>query len=132
MARGIGVFAAAALLACALAGCRGRSAEKPQREGPDRSDLAGRDAERQPIPTPPEPRFQVVESRGTCAPPADGVRNVAACCNDRPCHGECVTERGSAAVQCACFDVVGGCREGEICCKRLRACMKPEACDWLP
>jgi hypothetical protein len=125
-------FVAAAVLVAALAGCRRPSAEKEQREGPDRSDLAGRDAERQPIPPPPEPRFRVVESRGTCAPPADGVRSVSACCNDQPCRGECVTERGSEAVQCACFDEVGGCAEGEICCKRLGACMRPEACDWLP
>jgi len=132
MLRGLQFFTAAALLAVATAGCTDRSAEKPQREGPDRTDLAGRDAERQPIPAPSEPRFQVAESRGTCAPPSDGVRNVAACCNDSPCHGECVTERGSASVQCACYDVEGGCREGQICCKRLRGCMKPEACDWLP
>jgi hypothetical protein len=131
MARLFHVLVAAALVAASLAGCA-RRAEKPQREGPDRSDLAGRDAERKPIPSPPPPRFLVVESRGTCAPPSDGVRNVAACCNDQPCQGECVTERGGEAVQCACFDVVGGCREGEICCKRLRGCMKPEQCDWLP
>jgi hypothetical protein len=131
MARRFHVLVGVALLAASLAGC-GRKAEKPQREGPDHSDLAGRAAPPQPIPSPPPSRFQVVESRGTCAPPADGVRNVAACCNDQPCQGECVVERGREAVQCACFGVVGGCREGEICCKRLRACMKPEECDWLP
>ncbi len=131
MTRQSHAFVATALLAVALAGCARRAAE-PQPEGPARSDLAGRDAERQPIPPPPEPRFQLAESRGTCAPPADGVRNVSACCNDQPCQGQCVSERGREPVQCACFDVVGGCREGEICCKRLQACVKPEACDWLP
>lgn len=121
-----------ALLVFATLGCVQRAEPKPEPEGPPRSDLAGRDDERPSLPTPPPPRFAVVDSRGDCAPPGDGVRTVTACCNDKPCQGQCVSEDGGKQVQCSCFGVAGGCAAGEICCKRLQACMKPEACDWLP
>lgn len=120
------------MVAMLWAGCSQRPAQEPQPERPGAEDLGSSDAKREPIRETHEPLFTVVESRGTCAPAADNIRNVAACCNDQPCQGRCVVERGRDQVQCQCFEVQGGCAQGQICCTRTRRCEKLEACDWLP
>lgn len=130
MARGV----LPALVVALVAGsCVERKDTVPRPERPKVQDLGGQDAQREPIrDTAPQPRHTVVESRGACAPPADGVRNLGACCNDKPCHGECVVEPESPQVQCSCYGMRGGCPEGEVCCKRFGRCTKLVDCDWVP
>lgn len=120
-----------------IAGCQQRGAPSDQRvneqrERPSVDDNASADAQKQPLRPIEPPSYTVVASMGTCAPVADGVRNVSACCNDTPCRGQCVIEPGSKDTTCSCFGVRGGCPEGEICCKRTRSCAKLEICDWVP
>jgi hypothetical protein len=76
-----------------------------------------------------DPSYTVVAGAGSCAPSADGVRNLGACCNDTPCHGQCVVESGRTDTSCSCFGVAGGCGPGEVCCNRTRSCTKLEVCD---
>jgi hypothetical protein len=120
-----------------LAGCQPKGApadtkRDEQRERPNVDDNASGDAQRQPIRPMAPPSYSVVASVGDCAPPADGVRNLGACCNDKPCQGQCVIESGSKDTTCSCFGVAGGCGAGEVCCKRTRSCTKLEVCDWVP
>jgi hypothetical protein len=118
--------------ACQQKGAPVEPKRSEQRERPNVEDNASADAQKQPLRPIEPPSYAVVASVGTCAPPADGLRNVGACCSDQPCHGECVIEAGSKDTTCSCFGARGGCPEGEVCCKRTRSCTKLEACDWLP
>jgi hypothetical protein len=127
----------AALPALLLAACQQKGAtadqkRSEQRERPNVDDNASADAQKQPFGPVELPGVTIVASVGTCAPPADGIRNVGACCNDKPCHGQCVIEAGRSDTTCSCFGARGGCAEDEVCCKRTRSCTKLEACDWLP
>jgi hypothetical protein len=122
----------ALLTACQQKDSRADQKRDEQRERPNVDDNASGDAQKQPIRPMESPSFTVVASVGTCAPPADGVRNVGACCNDKPCHGQCVVESGSKDTTCSCFGERGGCAEGLVCCKRTRSCTKLEVCDWVP
>ena len=126
-----------ALPALLLAACQQQATptdqkRNEQRERPNVDDNTSADAQKEPFRPIESPSYTVVASVGTCAPAADGVRNVGACCNDRPCHGLCVIEAGSKDTTCSCFGLRGGCPEGQVCCKRTRSCTKLEVCDWLP
>ena len=79
----------------------------------------------QPRPVAPTPRL--APSKGTCAPAeADNLVTLGACCNGKPCIGQCVLEHGK--VGCACFETRGGCEVGQVCCKFRRACTAPSQC----
>jgi hypothetical protein len=73
-----------------------------------------------PWPTPV--RFEVVPSKGTCAPKADNLTIFGSCCNDKPCIGQCV-KLEDGQIGCACFGVKGGCPEGLVCSKIRRGCV---------
>jgi hypothetical protein len=52
---------------------------------------------------------------GDCAPDK-GYKNIAysSCCNNEPCHGQCVsTPQGES---CQCLGIDGGCSGGLMCC----------------
>lgn len=61
-----------------------------------------------------------------CAPPTSG-KEVAACCNDSPCEGLCYAA-ADAAIQCECFGIVGGCKNGTTCCSISFGCVPPGNC----
>ena len=98
------------------------------RQGPTAEEIV---KNRKPFPTsgktlgPPPPIVEpaVVASKGDCAPKdADNITIFAACCNDQPCRGQCVKgERGT--VECACYDVKGGCPADKVCSKLRRGCV---------
>lgn len=58
-----------------------------------------------------------------CAPDAAfGVLQPTACCNDQPCQGLCYPLDGGA-LRCECYGVIGGCKNGTVCCKLTHSCM---------
>jgi hypothetical protein len=117
------------LIAC-VAGCaETRHSAKPEATSASPEALR-RERERKPLPPaiPDPPRPPVVASKGDCAPPADKQTAVSACCNDRPCIGECV-ETAPGKIECDCYGTRGGCAVGLVCCQYRLACVKPEECD---
>lgn len=121
----------AALLLAILAGCAQNENARREREAEriPKEEAARREAARPSIeipPPPPEPR--VVPSQGTCAPPADNLTFFGSCCNGEPCNGQCVAA-GETRIVCSCFDTVGGCPQGQVCCKLRRGCVLPKDCE---
>jgi hypothetical protein len=112
------------LLACAAlaftsAGCRKRGEHTVHQHRIDGSKrvILG--------PGPQLAKMRVVPSVGNCAPRADNLVTFGACCNATPCSGQCVaTVEGK--VECACFDVKGGCPTGLVCSKIRRGCVTPK------
>ncbi len=124
-------IASALLILACVAGCaqnentaRQRAAERISKE-----EAARREAARPQIGQPAQPpRLAVVPSQGTCAPPADNLTFFGSCCNDQPCHGQCVAE-GEGKIACSCFGIAGGCSQGQVCCKLRRGCTLPKDCE---
>ena len=107
----------ALFLACG--GCKRGAHRVNQRHIPDsQRTVLG------PGPTPV--RLEVVPSSGNCAPKeADNLVILGACCNDTACGGQCV--RGAESkIECACFEVKGGCPAGQVCSRVRRRCVKLE------
>lgn len=124
------LLSALLLLAC-TAGCTQNETAERQRaaERLPKEEAARREAARPQIeipPPPPEP--QVVPSQGDCAPPADNLTFFGSCCNGEPCNGQCVVA-GGTRIACSCFDTVGGCPQGQVCCKLRRGCVLPKDCE---
>lgn len=61
-----------------------------------------------------------------CAPDA-GFLDLTACCNDDPCVGQCYEGEGKA-LQCECYGIVGGCKNGTVCCAKTLSCAAFSAC----
>jgi len=117
-------------LALAAAGCTQNSGKRaPQGQTGISEEAARRERERPRIEAPPAPPpLPVVPSKGNCAPPADNIVILGSCCNDQPCNGQCVAAAGEK-IECACFEVRGGCPAGKVCCKFRRGCTLPNDCE---
>jgi hypothetical protein len=104
---------------CAVGGCKRKGEHRVNQHRID-------DSKRQVLgPGPVLRAFRVVPSTGTCAPKADNVATFGSCCNNSPCTGQCVLAE-NARVECACYDVKGGCAAGLVCSKIRRGCVKPQ------
>ena len=122
-----GAVCALLTLATALFGCPRHAALIPV---PQVSAQAAQTEKERPLvrPRPVAPTPRLAPSKGTCTPPeADNLVTLGACCNGKPCIGQCVTEHGRVA--CACFDVRAGCDVGQVCCKFRRGCTAPSQCS---
>ena len=118
-------------LALAAGGCAQNSNQKaPQGPAHISEEAARRERERPRIEAPPPPPpLRVVPGKGTCAPKeADNLVTLGSCCNDKACIGQCVAADGDK-IECTCFDVRGGCSEGQVCCKFRRGCTLPKDCE---
>jgi hypothetical protein len=49
-------------------------------------------------------------------------------CNDQACRGQCVAGEGSR-VECACYDLKGGCPADKVCSKLRRAGVTPREAE---
>jgi len=94
--------------------------------------------QRKPQPTsgktlgPPPPIVEPVTapSQGDCAPKdANNLTTFGACCNDKPCRGQCVKGE-DGRIECACYEVKGGCPPDKVCSKLRRACVPPKEAEW--
>jgi hypothetical protein len=64
-----------------------------------------------------------------CAPDAQLFEQTA-CCDDAPCNGLCY--QGNRGLECECFGIVGGCKNGTICCSWAQSCTAPLGCTKGP
>jgi hypothetical protein len=126
--RTLGLVSVALLVTLAAAGCAtSKTAAAPGRDTAE--EAARRERERPRIEASPEPPpLNVVASEGECAPAADNLVTLGACCNNTPCSGQCVTA-AEGKVECSCFGVRGGCPQGQVCCNFRHQCVPPKECE---
>lgn len=123
MTRLLGIY-----LTLVLVGCTGArqmatlDREKPssEREIASRRALLGT-----PLPMEPSPfeKFDIAVVGGSCAPKINAKFAVSACVNEQPCNGY-GTRLPGGKLDCACYEVAGGCDGRSFCNHRTHQCTK--------
>ena len=74
----------------------------------------------------PDGGWPIIDGGGDCA-----VKNTpayTACCEGVACSSGYCGRAPDGGTECSCFGVIGGCRDGTICCAPLQGCSLPGAC----